>query len=130
MILSIENGGVITAIYNDDLEPLMAQAKICAIERASHVEPTSDAKWAATMTDGTVLGPYTLRSEALAAEVAYLESKLFGAKGRDCTCGIGDSVNDHTQSVTLHDLDENSGMERHFRLWAGSALCGQEKGAL
>ena len=34
--------------------------------------------WTAAMNDGTLLGPYRLREEALRAEVKYLEAKLFG----------------------------------------------------
>jgi hypothetical protein len=76
MKLSLQ-GGKVTAIYSDDLADLAGKASRVEIRRASHVEPTSDGQWAATMNDGTVLGPYRLRSEALAEEVKYLESKLF-----------------------------------------------------
>ena len=76
MKLSLHNGKV-TAIYSDDLADLAGKAAHVEIRRASAVEPTPDGQWAATMNDKTVLGPFRLRSEALAAEVAYLESKLF-----------------------------------------------------
>lgn len=76
MKLSLHNGRV-TAIYSDDLADLAGKASRVEIRRASAVEPTEDGQWSATMNDGTVLGPYRLRSEALAEEVKYLESKLF-----------------------------------------------------
>jgi hypothetical protein len=75
--LSINRSGSITAIYDDVHADLIAKGT-AQIRRASHVEPTSDGQWTATMNDGKVLGPYRLRSTALAAEVKYLESKLFG----------------------------------------------------
>lgn len=74
--LSINRSGSITAIYDDVHADLMAKGK-AQVRRASAVEPAPDGGWTATMTDGTVLGPYRLRSETLTAEVAYLESKLF-----------------------------------------------------
>lgn len=76
MKLSLKDGKVL-AIYSDDLADLASKASHVEIRRASAVEPTPEGQWTATMTDGTVLGPYRLRSEALTAEVAYLESKLF-----------------------------------------------------
>lgn len=75
MKFSLQNGTV-TTIYSDELAPLIAKGR-ATITRASAVEPAPNGGWTATMNDGTVLGPYRLRSEALTAEVAYLESKLF-----------------------------------------------------
>jgi hypothetical protein len=74
--LSLSHGAV-TAIYSDDLADLAGKASRVEIRRASAVEPAPDGGWAATMNDGTVLGPYKLRAEALAEEVKYLEAKLF-----------------------------------------------------
>lgn len=76
MKLSLQ-GGKVTAIYSDDLAGLKAKASRVEIRRASAVEPTEDGQWTATMNDGKVLGPFRLRSEALAAEVQYLDSILF-----------------------------------------------------
>lgn len=45
------------------------------IQRASRVEPEADGWWA-TMVNGVRLGPFTKRSAALAAEIAYLEKAL------------------------------------------------------
>lgn len=47
--------------------------------RASHVEPTSDGdRWTADLSpvDGPVLGPFDRYSDAIAAEVAYLEANV------------------------------------------------------
>lgn len=79
--LSIDQSGVIEAIYSDDLAGL-CELGAATITRASNVEPYAREDWAAggwaaTMANGVVLGPYRLRSEALAAEVAYLEARLF-----------------------------------------------------
>ena len=87
--LAIETDGTITAIHDDALAPLYLEGR-ADITRASSVEPhrwiefepatchqsESITGWLATMNDGTKLGPYRLRSEALAAEVAYLEKQL------------------------------------------------------
>lgn len=70
-------GGKVTAIYSDDLAGLIDKATSVQVRRASAVEPSEDGGWTATMTDGTVLGPYRLRQTALDEEVKYLESKLF-----------------------------------------------------
>lgn len=44
------------------------------ITRGSHVEPVESSSWSADMSPvgGPVLGPFSKRSEALAAEVAWL----------------------------------------------------------
>ncbi len=45
------------------------------IQRGSHVEPTADGQWTADLSPvaGPVLGPFTLRTAALAAERQWLE---------------------------------------------------------
>jgi hypothetical protein len=95
--LSIDQDGVITAIYSDELAPLIDQGE-AIITRASDVEPArrgpSSAELGGWVVEirceyvghlpgeckpRSILGPFRLRSEALAAEVEYLESRLFGA---------------------------------------------------
>jgi hypothetical protein len=46
------------------------------ISRASHVEPDDSGRWLADLRPigGPVLGPFERRSEALAAEIAWLEA--------------------------------------------------------
>lgn len=68
--------GTATVIYNETLD--LSELGRARIERASHVEPTPDGQWTADMSpvSGPVLGPFDKRSEALAAEVAWLEEWL------------------------------------------------------
>jgi hypothetical protein len=72
------DGSTLTAIHNDALVDLYEEGQ-CRIARASHVEPTEDAQWTADMEPlgGPILGPFALRQEALDAEVAWIEQKLF-----------------------------------------------------
>lgn len=76
MNLRIEPDGSITTIYTEaiDLEALGRPQ----IERASHVEPTDDAQWTADLSPvgGPVLGPFARRSEALQAEIEWLDGWL------------------------------------------------------
>ena len=75
--LAIETDGSATMIYDDQRLDLMLELGRPVITRVSEVEPRSDGLWQAKMRDGHLLQPYRLRSEALAAEVEYLEAKLF-----------------------------------------------------
>ena len=75
--VKIGKEGGITYIYNDSLVAL-SQQEGARITRVSHVEPC-EGGWGATMIkNGKFLGPYKLRSEALAAEMEYLDKELFG----------------------------------------------------
>ena len=76
-LLSISPAGEVAAIYDDDVRGLYDALGEVSIARASNVEPDEAGQWRASMTDGAVLGPFRLRAEALAAEVTYLQSKLF-----------------------------------------------------
>ena len=66
------SGDQIRFIYSDDLQGLMSQGK-STTQRASHVEPSGD-KWIADLgpVSGPILGPFDRRSEALSAEVDWL----------------------------------------------------------
>ena len=78
MKIKIDNAGIITTIYEDDLIPLFNKANV-AIRRASHVEPTNDGQWIADMSPtqpGLILGPYVTRKEALNAELEWLSNFL------------------------------------------------------
>lgn len=75
--LAIADDGTITAIYSDQLADLFKEGE-AKTTRASHVEPC-EGGWSADMSPvgGPMLGPFPLREEALAAEVEWLEAKLF-----------------------------------------------------
>jgi len=70
----IAKDGSTVFVYDDLLAPLAARPG-AVTSRASHVEPVKDgAGWTADMrpSGGPVLGPFTLRAEALAAERQWL----------------------------------------------------------
>lgn len=70
MDLVVHPDGDVTTLYSEllDLSALGAMN----IARASHVEPDAEGYWFAAIIEGPKLGPFARRSEALAAEVAWL----------------------------------------------------------
>ena len=72
MQLVIENGGNVRCVYNEAID-LTALGSL-TIARGSHVEPTPDGRWTADLAPafGPVLGPFSNRSAALAAERNWL----------------------------------------------------------
>ncbi|WP_425613534.1 hypothetical protein NA78x_003368 [Anatilimnocola sp. NA78] len=76
MHLHISPAGQIRCIYSEEI-PLQELGTV-SIQRASHVEPDAAGNWLADLSPvaGPVLGPFGLRSEALAAEVVWLEQHL------------------------------------------------------
>jgi hypothetical protein len=79
--LVITPGGVTRCIYSEliDLTALGSPT----ISRASHVEPDQYGSWLVDLSPvkGPMLGPFTVRSEALAAEHAWLETNWLGRTG-------------------------------------------------
>lgn len=73
MKLVVEPNGDIRTIYAETID--LRALGIVSIRRASHVEPSTDGRWLADLSPvgGPVLGPFDLRSDALAAEVSWLE---------------------------------------------------------
>jgi hypothetical protein len=73
MRLVVAPGGLVRAIYGEAID--LAALGHPAIARASSVEPDGEGRWHADLRLmlGPVLGPFPRRSEALAAEVAWLE---------------------------------------------------------
>jgi len=67
-------GGTVKAIYGELIELHWIGQPV--IRRGSHVEPTSAGEWTADLSPvgGPLLGPFRCRSEALAAEVAWLRA--------------------------------------------------------
>lgn len=80
MDLRIKPDGNVVGIYGEEL-PLSELGQL-EITRASHVEPTATGMWLADLSPvgGPVLGPYPYRSQALNAEVKWLQANLIGAE--------------------------------------------------
>ena len=72
MQLLIESGGIVRCLYGEAIE--LAALGPLQIARASHVEPTAGGQWLADLSplSGPSLGPFSCRSEALAAEEAWI----------------------------------------------------------
>jgi len=80
MQLVIAPGGAVRAIYSEEINLNVLGSP--AIARASHVEPDQQGRWWADLSpvSGPQLGPFSHRSEALAAEQAWLETNWLGRK--------------------------------------------------
>ncbi len=74
MQLVILAGGTARCLYDEAID-LSALGRL-AIVRASHVEPDRHGGWLADLSpvSGPLLGPFPHRSDALAAETAWLEA--------------------------------------------------------
>lgn len=70
--LIVSTTGSLKAIYDESM--LLESMGIPSIRRASHVEPDSEGQWIADLSPvgGPQLGPFELRSMALAAERTWL----------------------------------------------------------
>jgi hypothetical protein len=81
MHLRIDSGGVVTCLYAEIID--LASLGEVSIQRASHVEPDESGQWWADLapSDGPLLGPFALRSEALSAENAWLDRFKLGIAG-------------------------------------------------
>lgn len=78
-VINVSPEGTISFICDDSLQPLMDSGNVSR-RRASHVEPDDKSGgWTADMSpcDGPTLRPFTLRSEALSAERAWLLKHRF-----------------------------------------------------
>jgi hypothetical protein len=73
MQLVIEQGGVLRCIYSEAIDLHTLGNPV--IRRASHVEPTENGQWTADLSPvgGPVLTSFPNRSQALAAELRWLE---------------------------------------------------------
>jgi hypothetical protein len=73
MLLRIDPAGTIHCLYGEALD--LASLGVLSIRRASHVEPDESGAWWADLSpvQGPRLGPYAFRSDALDAEVAWLQ---------------------------------------------------------
>ncbi len=73
MVIRVYPDGIIRALHDDRLN-LADIGRFC-VARASWVEPDPNGKWWVDLDNsrGPILGPYSIRAEALRAEVAWLE---------------------------------------------------------
>ena len=74
MDLIIESTGLVRCVYEESID--LSRIGKVDIRRASHVEPTSGGQWIADLApvDGPKLGPFQNRSEAIEAELDWLQS--------------------------------------------------------
>lgn len=79
MQLIIDPGGQVRCLYAETID-LSALGSL-NISRASYVEPDPEGQWIADLSpvSGPRLGPFLNRSNALAAEVAWLERHWLSA---------------------------------------------------
>ena len=80
MDLIIEPKGRVRCLYDEGID--LTKLGPLSIRRASHVEPDVSGRWFADLNPmtGPVLGPFLCRSEALAAERAWIQAhRLTGA---------------------------------------------------
>lgn len=75
MQLVIAPSGTVSCIYGEVL--CLASLGSIAIRRGSYVEPDERGNWYVDLSpvDGPQLGPFSNRSSALQAEVAWLETR-------------------------------------------------------
>ena len=74
MNLLIEPNGSIRCVYGENIDLQTLGRPV--ITRGSYVEPDQQGRWFADLApvDGPKLGPFDLRSAALAAEIAWLQA--------------------------------------------------------
>lgn len=79
MLLVIDPRGSVKAVYCELID--LATIGRLAITRASQVEPDGRGGWLADLgpVGGPVFGPFCRRSEALEAEMAWLEARWLAA---------------------------------------------------
>jgi hypothetical protein len=70
--LVINSSGDIRCVYGEEVN--LSELGRLSIQRGSHVEPTADGQWTADLSpvQGPQLGPFDCRTQALEAEVAWL----------------------------------------------------------
>lgn len=74
MLLVVDRRGTVRCLYTEAIDLLTLGS--LSIRRASQVEPDDQGQWWADLSPvaGPCLGPFALRSEALAAEEAWLQT--------------------------------------------------------
>lgn len=74
MQIIIEPSGKVRCIYNELVD--LPKLGVLSMKRGSHVEPNERGEWFADLSpvNGPKLGPFSRRSEALQAEIDWLEN--------------------------------------------------------
>ncbi len=80
MQLLIDEQGKVQCLYTEAFD--LASLGALTIGRASQVEPDTKGRWWAEIEGGPRLGPFALRSLAIAAEVDWLETHRLGGTAR------------------------------------------------
>jgi hypothetical protein len=78
MQLVVRPDSTVRCLYDEHID--LATLGTLTIVRASHVEPDTAGRWGVdlALSQGPRLGPFGRRSEALAAERAWLEAHALG----------------------------------------------------
>ena len=73
MLLIVDPQATIRCLYSEQLD--LARFGSVTIRRASHVEPDAQGHWWADLSllNGPMLGPFSVRSEALDSEQRWIE---------------------------------------------------------
>ncbi len=81
MQLLVTPAGAVRSIYSEEID--LSTLGNLDVRRGSHVEPTGNGQWTADLSpvNGPMLGSFDRRSEALAAEVAWLEANWLRPSG-------------------------------------------------
>ena len=95
MQIIIEPDGAARCIYDEAID--LAAIGSITITRASHVEPDQQGRWLADMSPvgGPVLTRFAHRSEALAAEHAWLKAHWLGGDRRVAFTQPGEDRESH-----------------------------------
>jgi len=71
MKLSVTPTGIVRYVYTESMD--LEDLGVSMIRRASNVEPSDDGWYAYIADGGPVLGPFVKRSQAIKAEIGWLE---------------------------------------------------------
>ncbi len=74
MKVKITPRGKVILLYEEEVGLIDVLGGTRHVERVSHVEPDEKGDWWAIMIHGPKLGPFPKRSQALQAEVQWLET--------------------------------------------------------
>lgn len=79
IMIILVDGAKIQTLYNEEFE--LTDIGRVELKRASHVDPIEN-KWYVDLSpvDGPIWGGFKKRSQALKAEVEWIESKLLGGE--------------------------------------------------